>query len=195
VVYSFVRRVGRGASLAALVMLILALSGGEALAAHQVGHVGTTGRYSFTDTVSMPGARCVYAGAAGTWEFDHATVRPPLVFWPLNSSSNSGTVGWRLKLQHLTNGVWSNVLHTGVTKATARKHVSAMFARKTITWMPPAPNSGLFRVEVALIWFRTNGTVMGRTLVVIDHNRHKDLANVTISPVSRVCRATFPIAP
>jgi len=182
-------------SLAILVTIALALGGGEALAAHQVGHVGSTGRFSFTDTAAAPGARCVYTGAAGTWEFDHATVKAPLVFWPLRSSSNSGMVGWRLKLQHLSGGVWSNVLTTGITKTTATKHVSAMFGSRTITWMPPAPNSGKFRVEVALIWFHPNGTVMGRTLVVIDHYRHKDIANTTISPVSSVCRATFPIAP
>ena len=166
---TLIRRAGRGASLALLVVVALALAGGNTLAATTIGHSGTTGTYSFVDTSGNPGGRCVYQGTAGAQMFDHARITGPSVWWPASSSSSSGTVGWRLKLQNNSSGSWVTVRTGSLTYATAHKHSAAMFANKGIAWA--APITGHERVLVVLVWYNPGLTVMGKATVLIQHYR------------------------
>lgn len=147
----------------------LALSGGETLAATQVAHSGPTGVYSFVDTSSSPGARCVYEGSAGADEFNHARVPAPKVYWLSTGAFHSGTVGWRLKLQHWNGHSWTTVRTTSEARGGATRTHPASLSTRNVSWAAPHDHS--YRVEVKIRWMTPDAETIGSVLVVIDHYR------------------------
>ena len=64
------RRSFRGLVITAFAAAAVALSGGSAIAAHQIAHTGTPGSWVLPDTAGNPAARCSYNGggvAGGTY--------------------------------------------------------------------------------------------------------------------------------
>lgn len=149
---------------------MIALGGSGALAAHQVGSSGTTGSYSWTDSAGHPAGVCDYngGGAAGHTYIVQVKVKAPdTVFWPAGTGSNSGTVGFKVKLQHRSGGVWSTVNTGSEATTTARRHTSAMFGTRKVAW--DGPNTGKDRALAVLTWYTPGMAVLGRVQVVIDH--------------------------
>ncbi|MEA2622000.1 MAG: hypothetical protein QOH61_910 [Chloroflexota bacterium] len=170
---SLIRRFVGGTSLATLTAVMIALGGGEVLAAHQVGSSGTTGSYSWTDTAAHPAGVCDYngGGTAGHIYIVQIKVRAPdSVLWPAGTGSSSGRVGFKVKLQHLHGGTWSTVNTGPEASATASRHTSAMFGTRRVHWAGPI--SGKDRAVAVLTWYRPNDSVLGRAHVVIDHYKN-----------------------
>jgi len=168
-----VRRFVSGASLATLTAAMLTFGGGGALAAHQVGSSGTIGTYSWTDTGAQPAGTCNYNGGGTLGHVYIVSVKvtaPDTVFWPAGTGASSGTVGFRVKLQHLTGGAWSTVNTGSEATATATRTTSAMFGQRHVNWNGPL--TGRDRALVILTWYTPSMTVMGRAKVVIDHYRN-----------------------
>ena len=163
-------RLGRGAAASLVLLAGLMLSGGQALAATQLSHSGHRGHYSFTDTVGSPGARCVYQGAAGSQNFDHARVKAPKVYWPTSGvPASSGTVGWRLKLQHWDGHEWDTVRTTSEVRNWATTTTPAPFSSRSVLWA--APHDRKYRVLVKIRWLTPDADPIGSATVRIDHYR------------------------
>lgn len=167
------RRFISSASLATLTAAMLVLGGGGALAAHQVGSSGTTGSYAWTDSASHPAGLCNYNGGGTLGHVYIVSVKvqaPDTVFWPGGTGANSGTVGFKVKLQHLSNGAWSTVNTGSEATATATRTTSAMFGMRHVNWNGPL--TGRDRALVILTWYTPSMSVLGRVKVVIDHYRN-----------------------
>ncbi len=166
-----VGRAWRGASLAILIAACLALGGGDVFAAHQVHQSGTIGSYSFTDTAGNPAGYCNYngGGAAGHTYLVGVKVDAPTAFWPAGQSSHHGTIGYRVKLQHLNGTGWHTVNVGTEQRTSATVHTSAVFGKAHVGWA--GSNQGHDRALAVLTWYRPNTTVLGRARVVIDHYR------------------------
>ena len=161
-------RFGRGATAALVLLATMALCGGEALAATQVSHSGQTGAYSFHDTTTSPGAKCIYEGAAGHSEFQRAHVAAPTVSW-LTGAFHSGTVGWRLLLQHWDGHAWVTVHTTSEARAHATQTTAAhLSARSVVT---AGPHNRKYRVMVKIRWMTPDAETIGSVHVLIDHYR------------------------
>lgn len=159
------RRVVRGGFLAMLIATAIALSGSGALAAHQVNSSGAHGSYSWTDSAAHPAGHCNYAGGgtAGHTYITYIKVKAPTtVFWPTGTGTSSGTVGFKVILQHLSGGTWTNVNTGSGAFATATTTTSASFPARRVAWA--GPNTGKDRAKVVLTWH-----TIGRVQVVIDH--------------------------
>jgi hypothetical protein len=138
-----------------------------------VGSSGTTGSYSWTDSAAHPAGICNYngGGTLGHVYIVSAKVKAPTtVFWPAGTGSNSGTVGFKVKLQHLSGSVWSTVNTGSEATATAWRHTSAMFGTRNVGWNGPL--TGKDRALAILTWYTPSMTVLGRIKVVIDHYRN-----------------------
>lgn len=172
---SLVRRLLGGTTLALLTAAMLALGGSGALAAHHLSGTGTTGEYSWTDTAAHPAGLCDYngGGAAGHTYIVRIKVNAPdSAYWPAGTPSSSGTVGFKVELQHLTSGHWTTVNTGQEQTATASRHSSAMFGPRSVKWA--GPNTGRDRAVAVLTWYNPNMSVLGRDKAVIDHyaNNH-----------------------
>jgi len=163
-------RLGRGASATLVLLASLALTGGQTLAATPVAHSGSTGHYSFTDTTSSPGAKCVYQGTAGHQDFDHARVKAPTVYWLSTGAFHSGTVGWRVLLQHWNGLSWDTVRTTSEARGHATRSTPAPLSTRNVSWA--APHNRKYRVEVKVRWMTPDAETIGSVLVVIDHYKH-----------------------
>ena len=172
----------------ASIVLLLAASGSDVLAAHTVSRSGATGHYSFADTRSGPGATCFYAAVQGQYEFDHVRVKPPKVYWPTASPFSNGTVGFKVKLQHWNGFTWTTVRSSGESRALASKTSPAPFSAKAVMWA--APHDRRYRAEVRLRWLTPDANVIGQALVVLDHYRI-----IYDGTVASACRAETPITP
>lgn len=170
---SFVRRVVRSGSLATLVATAIALGGNGVLAAHQVASSGSPGAYAWTDTAAHTGGYCNYNGGGTAGHVYIAYVRvnaPNTVFWPTGQADTSGTVGFKVILQHRSGGGWHNV-NTGTEAfATASTTSSASFPARRVAWA--GPNTGHDRAKVVLTWYDAQQWTVGRAQVVIDHYRN-----------------------
>ena len=137
---AFVRGALRSGSLAVIVAAAVALGSGTALAAHQVGHGGTTGSYSWVDSTAHPAGLCDYngGGAAGhVYIVDVRVDHPATAFWPQSVASTWGYVGFRVELQHRSGGVWTTVNWGSQTVAKATTTMSATLANRRVNWAGP----------------------------------------------------------
>jgi hypothetical protein len=182
---TMLRRSASGAALATIVAVMLALGGGGVLAAHEVAHSGMTGAYSWQDTTAHPAGTCNYYGGGTLGHIYVVSVKvkgPSTVFWPAGTGSSSGTVGFKVKLQHLSAGAWSTV-NTGTEAfATATRTASALFSTRHVDWN--GPNTGKDRAEAVLTWYSPSMAIIGRAAVVIDHySNNYDHVNRSYCPV------------
>jgi len=152
-----------------VVLASLASTGGQMLAATRLHHSGTTGRYRFVDTIESPGARCVYEGAAGSQNFEHARVKAPSVYWPTADAFAQGTVGWTLKLQHWDGDEWDTVKTTSEARGHATRTTPAPLVTRNVYWA--APHTRKYRVLVKIRWMTPDAETIGSVLVRIDHFR------------------------
>ncbi len=167
---SFVRRVLRGGFLASTIVAAVALGGGTTLAAHQVGHSGTTGSYSWTDSSAHPAGLCDYTGGGAAGHTYIVGVRvnaPATAKWPTGQASTWGYVGFRVELQHLSGGSWTTVNWGPQTTANATTTASAMLSNRRVAWAGPL--TGKDRGLAVLTWYRPNWSILGSARVVIDH--------------------------
>ena len=181
-------RLGRGAAVSLVLLASLALNGGPALAATQVHRSGHIAHYSFTDTVGSPGARCNYQGAAGSQNFDTARVKAPRIYWrssPAFGSTGSGTVGWRIKLQHWDGHEWDTVRTTSEVRNLATTTTPAPFTARKVAWA--APHDRKYRVLVKIRWLTPDDEVIGSVVVRIDHYRRS-----YDDSVGSACKAVVP---
>jgi hypothetical protein len=182
---SFVNRSLRGASFALVTAALIAVGGNSALAAHQVGSSGTPGSYSWEDTAAHPAGLCDYngGGTAGHTYLVRIKVKPPTnVLWPHDTESNAGTVGFRVKLQHLSAGAWTTVNMGSEATATATEDSPAAFGGRSVYWA--GPNTGRDRAVAVLSWYNPDMSVLGRVSVAIDHYRNNhDHARRAYCPV------------
>jgi hypothetical protein len=163
----------RGASIAGLSAALVALGGTGALAAHQAGSSGMPGPYSWTDTSSEPAGLCDYEGggtAGHTYIVRVKVSAPTTVLWPHDASSNAGTVGFKVKLQHLSGGTWHHVNTGSEATSTATEDSSAAFGPRSVYWA--GPNTGRDRAVAVLTWYNPDMSILGRVSVVIDHYRN-----------------------
>jgi hypothetical protein len=162
-------RLGKGATMTFALLASLVLTGGQTLAATRLDRSGTTGPYHFTDTTTAPGARCIYQGTAGAQDFDRVKVKAPTVKWIQTGAFHSGTVGWRIKLQHWNGHVWSTVRTTSEQRGFATQTHAAPLTARTVNWAPP--HDRRYRVITKIRWMTPDAETIGSVIVRIDHYR------------------------
>ena len=127
---------------------------------------GTTGHYRTTDTAESPAATCRYTQIAeGTGVIDRIVIRPPSVWWPNRSSTNStehGRVAWRATVGRSTDMANWTYRNSPLQYATAYEATRAPFTNITVDINAGAiSNSSVFRVIIKAQWYRRDGTVLG----------------------------------
>ena len=117
-----------------------------------VGHSGSTGAHSLTDSSEAAGASCRYNDDQNV---DRIRVRPPTVFARDRSTSRDQQwVGWRVELRYRADGgAWSTVQTSSVMRVKAWDDTPAAFRTSTFTVAHPK-GSGAWRVIVRMTWYR-----------------------------------------
>ena len=112
-------RIPRRSLIPSLALALVAVAGSilPASAAVFVSKSGTTGAYSYTDTMGSPGATCIYNAAGGQGnDIDRIVVRHPVVF----SVAGTRKVGWRFIVQRSKNpggtGGWVTMYRSSFQK-------------------------------------------------------------------------------
>lgn len=131
---------------------------------------GTCGYWEVYDaSVGKKGAVCVYGGNA--YKLVEITVRPPLMH---GFYSKKTKVGWRFKVQRMSNGggAWSTIytspLQTAMANDAVPAYVGQGFSRRA--WNASNDPSGYrYRIELELQWWApNNGPVEGYKLLKYD---------------------------
>jgi hypothetical protein len=135
-----------------------------ATAAVDSGCVGKCGYYEVYDSMSMPGAKCVYR-TSYPYNLKEISVRPPLMH---GDYINKTPVAWRFRVQRQSvgGGSWSNYFTSSYQQSTASDSIPAYanhgFSRRT--WTASGVNMKRFRIVLDLRWKR-NGSVEGTAKV------------------------------
>ncbi|MEA2676888.1 MAG: hypothetical protein QOJ81_1029, partial [Chloroflexota bacterium] len=176
--------------IAAPVMVVLGLLLGAqpVLADTELGHAGTVGVHSLSDTSGNPGAWCGYKllTAIGVEKLVKLVVKPPKMK-AVNGLTNQ-KVGWVIIVQRQAgpNGQsnpWIDKFTSTEQTAYTNYLQNAIFAGdRTITVTVPygvydTGHDAIYRINVKLIWHKPNGTVQGTALHRVGHYGLYDVSN------------------
>jgi hypothetical protein len=149
--------------------LVLSMTG-TTLADTPVGHSGTYGPHSLTDSGETAGARCVYDSDLFLYRIK---VLPPTVFARNRTSSrDSQWVGWRIDLRYRDGegGGWGTVKHTSFVKAKAYDDTPGVLSTRSIP-IGDQVGGGEFQVIVRMQWYKPghSDTWEGTARHQVDH--------------------------
>lgn len=166
-------------AVAAFAILCLAASQ-PVLADTALGHTGTVGVHSLTDTSGKPGARCSYNfnSMLGLGKLKSITVRPP------NMSAVAGRtsqiIGWQFTIQRRfvgsSTGPWKNIYRSiRQTTSIGGSGDSGGFSSLTAPISLPS-NEGetgehYYRVIVKMFWYHKDESVQGTARNRVDFYR------------------------
>jgi hypothetical protein len=137
--------------------LALALSvAGVALADAPVGHSGSTGPHSLTDSPESAGARCDYDNNLNVFR---VRVMPPTMFARSRTSGRDQQwVGWRVELRYRpVDGAWRTIQTSSVVKVRAWDDTPAALRARSVTVAHPV-GSGDYRVIVRMTWYKPDSS-------------------------------------
>jgi hypothetical protein len=144
------RSVRRALILTASLMLS---ASGVAMADTPVGHSGTYGPHSLTDSDESAGARCIFDSEM---YLTRVRVLPPTLFArDRTSSRDSQYVDWRVELRYRDGegGSWGTFKNSTYTKVKAYDDTPAALARKSVS-IGSQVGGGEFEVIVRMRWYR-----------------------------------------
>lgn len=164
-----------GRSLRTLIVVatvaVAALGATQPAFAYELGHTGTVGVHSLTDTSSNPGAigRYKYYASDGFGWLVRFYVNPPKMRAVAGNSSQ--TVGWRYMVERKVCGIggcgawtlrFTSVEMTAVTNDAHNASFSQATASVTVPCGHNCYDAGaIYRITVKMIWHRANGSVQG----------------------------------
>lgn len=154
-------------SVALGVALVLSVAG-PAVADVPVGHSGSYGQHSLTDTREYSGARCIYNDDMNVARI---RVNPPTVFARSRTAGRDQQwVGWRVALQYRDGGSWSTEQTSSVVKVRSWDDTPAPFRATSVPVAHPV-GSGEWRVVVRLTWYKpgTSSVWQGTARHLIEH--------------------------
>jgi hypothetical protein len=164
--------------LATAVFGLAALAVGQpALADTELGHTGTVGAHSLTDTSSQPGAKCHYNfnSGLGLGKLKTIEVRPP----NMSPVRTKQVVGWQFTIQRRfvgsSTGPWKQV-YRSVTQTTSigggdSGGFTSMTAPISLPSNEGANGEHFYRVIVKMIWYHADSSVMGTARHRVDFYR------------------------
>ena len=162
-------------AVAAFAALTLA-AGQPVLADTPLGHTGTVGAHSLTDTHSTPGAKCHYeGGGVGVGFIDSIKVRPP----NMSPVRTKQIAGWQFTVERRfvgsSTGPWKQVYHSVIQTTSIGGGDSGGFTSMTAPISVPS-NEGttgehFFRVIVKMFWYHADSSVMGTARNRVDFYR------------------------
>jgi hypothetical protein len=142
----------------------------------ETGTTGTVGVHSLTDTSSSPGARCDYDySPSNGWMLQHISVRPPRM--KAVAGQGNERVAWHFTIQRRVFDPDAHPWKTQYTSPNYFTHTNsstyASFSREGVDISPPflpgGQSSAVYRVIVKLIWYRSNGDVLGTATERVEH--------------------------
>lgn len=154
-------------SVALAAALVLSVPG-LAAADIPVGHSGSYGKHSLTDTREYYGVRCIYNHDQN---LAVVKVNPPTVFARSKTSGRDQQwVGWRVELQFRDGGSWSTEQKSSVVKVKAWDDTPAAFRTTTVTLAHPV-GSGEWRVVLRMTWYKhgTSNVWAGTARHLVEH--------------------------
>lgn len=171
-----VRTVRYPFAVAAFAALTLA-AGQPVVADTPLGHTGTVGAHSLTDTSSTPGTRCDYkfSSGLGLGKLKSMTVKPP----NMSPVRTKQIVGWQFTIQRRfvgsSTGPWKQVYHSITQTTSIGGGDSGGFTSMTAPISLPA-NEGatgehFYRVIVKMFWYHADSSVMGTARNRVDFYR------------------------
>jgi hypothetical protein len=180
----FAARLGVGAALA--MFGVLALS--QTAFAYES---GTFGHYAVQDSAGTSGATCKYVQDTGNpslYTIYKITVPAPSVWWPNRNSTSKtehGKVGWQLQVLYDYGGPgYPLFAKSPVQKAVAYEDqttpygstTKAPFTKMTVTFNGKSQVDAVgWLALVKMIWYRTDGRVLGYVTQVIQNYREKQV--------------------
>ena len=191
---------GRFAAPAGLVVGLL-LGAQPVLADTELGHTGTVGIHSLSDTSGNPGAWCGYKllSGPGVEKLIKLVVKPPKM--KAVSGQTHQKVGWVIIVQRQAgpdgqSNPWiDKFTSTEQTAYTSYLQNAAFAGDRTITVTVPygvydTSHDAIYRVNVMMIWHNANGSVQGTALHRVGHYGLYDVSNTSSSsPQGGFCYA------
>ncbi|MFN8622784.1 MAG: hypothetical protein U0869_18770 [Chloroflexota bacterium] len=162
------RRSFRSLVVSAFAVAAIAVSGGSALASHQVGQTGSPGTASIVDKAADPGAKCSYTdgGAAGGPYLTGIRQRNDIEITGTGASLQSVAV--RPLVQHLVSGTWTTVkkgtLISGNASQSQTVQLTTGLTKVPVVNKPENP----FRLALKVIWYNADVSVQGTRTIVVD---------------------------
>jgi hypothetical protein len=167
-------RRSRGLFIAAVVASALVASVQPVFADKELGHTGTVGNHSLTDTAGDPGAvgKYRYYPSDGFGWLKRFRVDPPNVKAVAGESAQ--TVGWRFTVERKVCGlggcdIWRLRYTSPEQTAVTDDATNAAFTKMAVSVKVPcghncADAGAIYRINVKMIWHRPNGNVQGTAL-------------------------------
>lgn len=171
------RRSFRGLVIAALATSAIALSGGSALGAHQVGKTGSPGAWILPDTAANPAARCSYngGGVAGGTYLTGIRLRNGIEVF--GTAAAKRPVGVRLIIQHKVAGSWVKV-KKGLTYINpASKTQSTVISPGLLSFGVTDEPTQPYRLLLKVIWYHSAGyepDIDGTRTILVDSYVRRD---------------------
>jgi hypothetical protein len=166
----FVRSI-RSLFVLASIGVALLLGAQPVFADTELGHTGTVGVHSLTDTASSPGAKCKYRylSAYDYGRLKRIVVQPPNMRAVAGKSAQK--VGWQFTIQRREMGLggsspweprYTSPEMTAITSASHNATFSSASVGVTTPFGPDTEDAGaIYRVNVKMIWHRPDGSVQG----------------------------------
>jgi hypothetical protein len=147
---------------------------------------GDVGDWSYDDNDAMPGARCRYEGAAGSWFLRSLRGRRVVIE---GTESELRSVGYRLLLQRQTPNGWKTTQRGVLITGAASLSTLATLPRSRILRDPDeSPNKGHYRLALKIIWYDAQADVQG--VQVANIVRHFRTSDDSLGPS---CRGRIPM--
>lgn len=185
------RRLGSGLALAMLGVLTL----GQTAFAYES---GTFGHYRVTDSASTPGATCKYTPDSSNpslYSIYKITVPAPSVWWPNRNSTSKtehGKVGWQVQVLYDFGGPgYPTYAKSPIQKAIAYEDqitpygatTKASLTKMTVSFNGKARTDAIgWLALVKIIWYRTDGSVLGYVTHVVQNYREKQVNSYQAAP-------------
>jgi hypothetical protein len=129
-----------------------------ALADTPVSHSGAYGVHGLVDSEENPAATCHYDSS---FDLTRIVVRAPIVYARnTGSGTQSGSVGWRFRVQWSSGLGFTNARTTSIVKATATDSRPAAFTKRSVSFTNAAPV--VYRVRVDTYWYDRHGHQIGK---------------------------------
>lgn len=169
------RRSFRGLVIAAFAAAAVALSGGSALAAHQVSQSGSPGAWDLPDSAANPSSRCGYNGGGvlgGTYLTSIKLIQNVEIF---GTSGSKRSVAYRLIIQHKQNGSWHTVKKGTLVSGQATSGSAAVLPPTKVSFGALKQPKNPFRAQVKMIWYAADASVQGTRIIALDSYVQRDL--------------------
>lgn len=180
-----VSRIGRAMLGIVMALLTVTSATGPAAGASVIRSHGSVGTWKIVDTRMIPGARCRYEGAAGSYFLQRLRVRRPVMY---GSGPALRSVGYRMLLQRRTAAGWKTTQRSTLISGNASRSAPVTLPGSAVRRDPAkSPNRGRYRAVLRLLWWNRAAQVKGVVLVGIGHYQR------SYGSDGALCRGQVPI--